>query len=84
MNDTKTKVDATFTALEKHLHPLLRSAERMGAMRALLAAATHIQNLIKNNELQPTDEVIQIVRDLDTIRTKIYTEIDNREPGQLD
>ena len=73
--------ESIFTQLEQHLHPLMRAAERMGAMRALLAAASHINNEIKRGTLQPTPEVRAIVAALNDIRTSVYKDI-NDKPGE--
>lgn len=72
--------ESIFTQLEQHLHPLMRAAERMGAMRALLAASTHIDNEIKRGNLKITPEVVAIVEALNDIRITVYKDI-NDKPG---
>lgn len=68
--ETKTE-NPIYDGVAAYLHPLLKSSERLGSVRALLMAGQWISQSIKDQTLKPTAEVKQILDALEQIRTEI-------------
>lgn len=61
-----------------YMEPLMKSSERLGSARALLMVSKWISDEIEANRLKPSADIKRILDAMETIRTDILLNKENR------